>query len=36
MEVHLKNKHIDSKPILGTPTIALFSIYPRYLFDYKI
>ena len=37
MDVHLKNKYIDSKgPALGTPTMALFSMYSKYLFGYII
>ena len=37
MDVHLKNKYIESKGLgLGTPAMALFSIYPMWLFGYKI
>ena len=34
--MHLKNKYIESKVQLGTPAMALFSLYPMWLFGYKV
>ena len=37
MDVHLKKKYIQSKAqALGTLAMTLFSIYPMWLFGYKI